>query len=123
MEEAMMLDRSYILNRFLNDIHVISDRVLHERSWIKGLGPDYRDFEEFMCQFFEVGDPMLEEYKEFGLTQEQYQILKNFRDKFDSLIDHYFHPFYFIDTPEWAEIMKMAQEVLKAFHYDHSSVL
>ncbi len=76
-----------------------------------------KEYQKRVCNFFGDGDPLLENYKEFGLTESQYLSLKKFRDSFRDFSDKYYHPYEFIDTPEWNEITEMAKEVLKAFHY------
>jgi hypothetical protein len=67
--------------------------------------------------FFGDGDPILENYRDYGLSQSQYQILKKFHDEFRTFADENDWPQEFIDTPEWAEIMGSAKDVLKAFDY------
>jgi hypothetical protein len=51
------------------------------------------------------------------LTDHQYHILKHFRDQFRIFSDENDWPPDFIDTPEWAKIMELAKDVLKAFNY------
>ena len=70
--------------------------------------------------FLVNGDPLLENHKDFGLTESQYVSLKKFRDNFRDFSDRYYHPYEFIDTPKWNEITEMAKEVLKAFHYQEA---
>ena len=108
--------RKYVLNEHLGTIYVISDEEYHRRVWING-EPIGVDFDEICCIFFEVCDPILEDYKDFFLTEAQYQILKNFRDRFDEFSSKSSWEPDFIGTPEWEEIKKMAREVLKAFDY------
>jgi len=85
-------------------------------------GPEVNDFDEAACYFFDLCDPILKKYHEYGISEEQCQILKKFRDKFEAFCDgpaveHYL-PENFINTPEWARIMEMAKEVLIAFNYE-----
>ena len=110
-------DRKYILNEHLRNIYHISDKEYQRRVWIQGKGPECDDFDETCCHFFDDGDPMLENYKDFSITDNQYQILKRFRDRFRSFSDDNYWPPEFIDTPEWNEITEMAKAVLKAFNY------
>jgi hypothetical protein len=110
-------DRKYILNEHLRNIYHISDKEYQRRVWIQGKGPECDDFDETCCHFFDDGDPMLENYKDFSITDNQYQILKRFRDRFRSFSDDNYWPPKFIDTPEWNEITEMAKTVLKAFNY------
>lgn len=67
--------------------------------------------------FFGDGAPLLERYKEFGLTKTQYLLLKNFRDKFRAFSDENNWPPEFIETTEWAEVMKLAKDVLSVFNF------
>ena len=67
--------------------------------------------------FDDIGDPLLEHYKDFWITDQQYQILKKFRDLFYRFSRENDWPHQFIDTPEWNEITERAKEVLRAFNY------
>ena len=60
----------------------------------------------------------LEHYQDFGISENQYQILKNFRDKFRIFSDNNNWPQKFINSDEWNEITEMAKEVLNAFNYE-----
>jgi hypothetical protein len=108
------IDRNQIMESFIRMIDHISNKEYQKRAWIKG---EEADFDEAVNLFFDIGDPILEDYKSFGLTESQYQLLKEFRDEFEAFSDTHHWPPEFIDTPEWARIMNMAKEVLKAFHY------
>lgn len=106
--------KKQILRSVLETIECISDKQYQKRIWIQGEGPEVDDFDETCCNFFGDGDPLLENYKDFGLTEFQYLLLKEFRDKFRDFSDHYYHPDEFIDTPEWERITNLAKDVLKA---------
>jgi hypothetical protein len=110
-------DRKYTLNEHLRNISHISDKEYQRRIWIRGEGPECDDFDETCCHFFDDGDPILDHYKDFWITENQYQILEKFRNQFDDFSRKNDWPPAFIDTPEWDEITEMAKEVLKAF--DH----
>ena len=110
-------DRKYILNQLLINISGISDIEYQKRVWIRGEGPECDDFTETVCHFFDGGDPILKNYKDYGITDRQYHLLVKFRDEFRAFSDENDWPPEFIDTPEWARIMAMAKEVLKAFNY------
>lgn len=116
-------DRKYILKEHLRNISHISDKEYQKRIWIKGEGPEVDDFDETCCNFFGDGDPILENYKEFGLTEVQYHLLKKFRDEFRAFSDENYWPPKFIDTPEWSRIVNLAKEVLKAFNYQKPILL
>jgi hypothetical protein len=111
-------DRKYILNQHLRNIASISDKNYQERIWIRGEGPEYDDFDETCCHFFDDGDPILENYKDYSISNDQYEILKKLRAKFDLFSEQNTWPAEFINTPEWTEITLMAKEVLKAFNYN-----
>ena len=110
-------NRKNILNEYLRRVYHVSDKECQRRVWIRGEGPECDDFDETCCHFFDDGDPVLENYKDFWITDGQYQVLKKFRDKFRIFSDDAYCPLKFIDTPEWDEITEMAKEVLKAFDW------
>lgn len=110
-----------ILNCVIDRIAAIADKEYQKRVWIHGKGPEVDDFDETVCHFFQEGDGVLERYKDFGLTETQYLLLKNFRDEFDHFCRgpalKYYLPQAFIDTTEWSKIVEKANEVLEAFNY------
>lgn len=106
-----------MLISFLETIEGISDLEYQKRVWIEGRGPEVDDFDETVCHFFDDGDPMLENYKAYEITDKQYHLLKNFRDEFEEFSDKHNWPPEFIETSEWKRIMNMAKEVLKSFNY------
>lgn len=113
-----------ILNFWLQQIASTADREYQKRVWIRGEGPEFDDFDETVCHFFQEGDAILENYKDFGISRNQYHLLKKFRNEFDSFVTgsmSEYPPEKFIDTPEWEKIMGMAKEVLKVFNYDKES--
>ena len=110
-------DRRYVLDQFLNCIFGISDLEYQKRVWIRGEGPECDDFDETVCYFFDICDFILNKYPEYGIKDEQYELLKKFRDDFRFFEENNFWPPEFMDSPEWAEIMEKAKEVLKAFNF------
>jgi len=108
-------DKKQILEEFLQNIYRISNKEYQNRIWIEGAGPECHDFDEAVNAFFGDGEPILENYQNYGLSQIQYRILKKLRDEFRIFADNNDLPEEFIDTPEWAQIMDSAKEVLKAF--------
>lgn len=110
-------DRRQILNSVLETIEGISKKEYQKRVWILGEGPEVDDFDETCRNFFGEGDPILQNYKEFGLTESQYLILKKFRDSLRVFSNKNYWPPEFIDTMEWARIMDLAKDVLKAFNF------
>ncbi len=117
----MEINRNQILISVLETIKGISDKEYQKRVWILGQGPECDDFDETCCHFFGDGDPLIENYQDFDISENQYKVLKRFRDKFRFFSDENNWPQDFIDTPEWKEIMDMAGEVLTAFNYKKSS--
>jgi len=109
--------KKYIVYEYLRIIHHISDKQYQKRAWINGEPPG-TDFDETVCQFADIGDPILENYQDFGITDSQYQILRKFRDVFGAFWEENGWPPKFINTPEWNEITEMAKEVLKYFNYE-----
>lgn len=55
------------LNSFIKIISNVSDKEYQKRAWIKG---EAADFDENVCLFFDLGDPVLKNYKAFGVTRE-----------------------------------------------------
>ena len=110
-------DREYILNEYLRIIHIISDKDYQRRVWILG-EPIGSDFDEICCLILDdIGNPILDQYKDFGVTDVQYYILKKFQDHFRVFSEEHSYEPLFIDTSEWNEIVEMAKDVLQAFHY------
>jgi hypothetical protein len=118
----MEINRKEVVKGFLHNLYRISNKEYQKRVWIRGAGPECHDFDEAVNDFFGDGDPILENYRIYGLSQVQYQLLKKFRDKFRVFSDENDWPPEFIDSPEWAEIMDLAKEVLKAFNFPLSAV-
>ncbi len=117
----MYINRKQILQSFLDNLYRISNKEYQKRIWIQGKGPEVHDFDEAVCDFFGDGDPILKHYQEYGITDKNYLLLKEFRDQFQAFSDEHDWPEEFIDTPEWARIMAMAENVLKAFNYQKNN--
>lgn len=107
-------DRNQIMEAFLRMVDHISDKEYQKRAWIGG---EEADFDEAVCLFFGDGDPILENYKDFRITETQYKTLKKLRDAFRIFADKNDFPEEFIETPEWENIMNLAKSVLKSFNY------
>lgn len=108
-------DKRYMLNEFFRHLSHIQDKEYQTRIWIKNQGPECQAFDDAVCDFFDIGDPILDNYKTFGITEVQCEALRKFRNAFKLFSNEHDFPEEFIDTPEWGRIMKMAKEVLKAF--------
>ncbi len=113
----MEINRKQVVEEFLNNLYRISDKEYQRRIWIEGTGPECHDFDEAVNDFFGDGEPILENYQDYGLSQNQYRLLKKFHDDFRIFADNNDFPENFIDTPEWERIMDLAKGVLKAFNY------
>jgi hypothetical protein len=111
-------DKRQILNGFIDIFTRIASKEYQKRIWVDGEGPEVDDFDNTVNDFFVECDSILENYKDFGITENQYLILKKFRDRFRNFSNENNWPQEFIDTPEWEKITKMAQEILKAFNYN-----
>ncbi len=111
------------LGSFIENIAHISDGRYQKRVWIKNEGPECEDIDDALCDFFDDGDPILEEHKDFGITKTQYKFLIALREKLDSFIDEYgvfaqeMPTENLIKLPEWKQIMNLAKDVLKAFDF------
>jgi hypothetical protein len=118
----MMTDkiRKQILEGFIDIFTRIASKEYQKRVWINGVGPEVDDFDDTVCDFFQESDSIIENYKDFGITEDQYHYLKNFYAVFRAFADQNNWPPKFIDSLEWDRITKMAQKVLQSFHYKKS---
>jgi hypothetical protein len=110
-------ERENTLNDYIRLISHFQDKDYQTRIWIRGEGPECQGFDDAVCDFFDIGDPILEDYKDFEITEDQYKQLKKLRKKFQAFVDENDLPQEFIDTFDWEKIMEMAKNVLKAFNY------
>lgn len=94
-----------------------ADREYQNRVWIRGEGPECGDFSEFINIFFDTGEPVLENHKGYGLSDDQYRLLAGFAKELDAFLDFTRGkwPQEFLRTPEWKKVMSMAKEVLQSF--------
>src|SRR5690606_25199154 len=99
-------DKRYMLNEFLKHLSHIQDKEYQQRVWIRGEGPEIDDFGETINNFSDLGDPILEKYREFGITEAQHRLLISFQKEFKAFYDEQEMPEEFIDTPEWGRIME-----------------
>jgi hypothetical protein len=113
----MHIEKKQILRSLLDNAAAISDKNYQKRVWIEGKGPECDNFDDTVCDFFGDGNPIIDNYKDFELTERQRDILITFRDAFREFSDHHDWPPLFIDTPEWTHITEMAQEVLREFRH------
>lgn len=111
-------DRAQVLFKFLSAIRSIADKNYQKDTWICAEDPEVDDFTERGCDIFDDSNLILEKYSEYGITEEQYALLKKFRDAFEVFAGNNHWPPFFIDTPEWTEIREMAKQILKAFNLE-----
>lgn len=111
------INRKQIMETFMRILDHISDKDYQKRVWIRGEGPEVDDFDETVCHFFQEGDGIIEDCQEFGITREQNQLLKKFRDEFEKFSDNNDFPEKFIDTPEWEKIRETSKKLLKSFSH------
>ncbi|MBS0622464.1 MAG: hypothetical protein JSR80_05865 [Verrucomicrobia bacterium] len=114
-------EKEYLLNEYLRNISHILDKEYQKRVWIRQEGPECQAFDDAVCDFFDIGDPILDEYKDFGITDSQHRLLIKFRNQFREFCREHDFPEEFMDGPEWAQIMDHAKEVLRAFNYHQKS--
>jgi hypothetical protein len=108
-------NRKDILNGFLGTIKSISDIEYQRRAWIRGEPPG-TDFDETVNNYSLDAEGILEHYKDFKITEIEFQILKKFDERFRDFYRRNNWPQRFIDTPEWGKITEMAKEILKEFN-------
>ncbi len=108
--------KKQILNSILDLVLDFSNKQYQKNAWIKGEMPGYA-FDDSVCDFFGSCNPVLENHKDFGISNEQFSLLKKFRDEFKAFTDDNSWPPFFIDTPEWAKIIENSKEVLAIFNY------
>ena|SRR3990167_6944741 len=118
MNKNIIRIRKQILDSFLENLSGISNKEYQKRIWIEGRGPECDDFTETVCDFFDLGEYIFNNYKDYNITDSQQELLERFRKEFRAFSDKNDFPEEFIDTPEWERIMNLAKEVLKAFNYN-----
>ena len=111
-------EKKHTLNEFLRCIAHLQDKEYQSRVWIRNEGPECQAFDDAVCDFFDIGDPILKDYRGFGITETQYQVLLKLRNAFEGFSDEYDLPVEFISSSEWRKIMEMAKEVLEVFNYE-----
>lgn len=109
-------NRKDILNGLLETIKSISDLEYQRRAWIWGEPPG-TDFDETVNNYSLDAEGILKDYKNFEITEIEFQILKKFDEQFRDFYGKNNWPEQFIDTEEWTKIIKLAKEVLKVFNY------
>jgi hypothetical protein len=115
-------NRKQILDQFLKNISYLSNRSYQKRVWVLAEGPECGDIDDVVCDFFDDGDPILENYKEFAITENQLKILRDLHNKLRVFTDTFavYSPNKSTDNlikmSEWHEICFLAKRVSDAFH-------
>jgi hypothetical protein len=119
----MNTHKKQIPRGFLDIIWGISSKEYQKRVWIEGKGPECDDFDDTVCNFFQLGEPIFDDYKKFAITDSQYCLLKKFWIEFNAFVDSEKREYLekdFINSPEWTNITDIAKEILQKFHYQKS---
>jgi hypothetical protein len=117
------VNKKQILDGFIENIACISDRKYQERVWVQAEGPECDDIDDTVCNFFDE-DFILEKYRDFGITESQYKLLRILHKRLRTFTDTFgvYSPHKstekLIQLPEWTEITEMAKQILKAFNYN-----
>ena len=120
----MTADRESVLKSFLETVALISDKAHQERTWVKGEGPECYDMDEAYNDFFDLGEPIIDEYIKYKLTEVQYKLVVKLRDKLNKFDNIYTCPKDYkseeehINLPMWQEIRDLAKKVCKSFNYE-----
>lgn len=116
--------RQQILEEFLKNIERLSDEIYQERVWVRTEGPECNDIDDAICDFFDDGDPILEKYKEYGISENQHQLLMILHKKLRKFADTFgiYSPEKstekLIQLPQWQEIREISKNVLNAFNFN-----
>ncbi len=115
-------DKKQTVDSFIENIACMSDKEYQERVWVRSEGPECDDIDDTICDFFDE-DYVLKKYKDFGITERQYELLMKLHDKLRSFTDTY--GVYssekstekLIELPKWQEIRDISKNVLQAFNF------
>lgn len=116
------MNKKQVLESFLANIACLSDRDYQERVWVRAEGPECDDIDDTVCDFFDESY-VLEKYKDFGITDSQYQLLMTLYDKLRIFTDEFkvYSPEKYttqlIQLPQWQEIIAISKNVLRSFNY------
>lgn len=114
------------LYSFIENIACISDEKYQERVWVRAEGPECDDIDDTVCDFFDDGNPILAEYKDFEITESQYKLLMSLHAKLRKFTDTFgvYSPEKstekLIKLPQWQEIREISKKVIKAFNFKKS---
>lgn len=118
-----------VLEGMLSVIEKISNVQFQQKAWVENKVHQYAFFEETMHQLFddyELAD-ILNNYKLYGISNEQYKILNEFYKVLDRYSDEKMSwlqttdPKQVLADSRWHEVQKMAKGVLKAFNFQSNA--
>lgn len=115
------IEKKQIIQSILTTISHAADKNYQQRVWINAEGPECEDFDDFVDIILHENGALIEKYKNFGLSKNQYEILSSFQNAllaFSNGKGLKLLPEEFINSSEWNEIVEIAQNVLRAFNYD-----
>jgi len=113
--------RHVFLQCFLKNLQHIADRKYQKRVWVLREGDEVEDLDDAICDFFDDGDLILDEYESYGISKDQRQKLLELRNALDIFIeknkvfDSMFTSEFLTALPQWDDITKKAQGILKTF--------
>jgi len=114
-------NKKQLLDSFIHNIACLSDKKYQERIWVRSEGPEFDDIDDTVCDFFDDGNPILEKYAEYGITEIQYKSvallyskLRKFTDTFQ-VYSRLKSTEQLIELPQWQEIREESKNVLKLF--------
>ena len=70
--------RKKILEEFLYNLHIISNKSYQKRVWIEAKGPEVHSFDNAVCDFFDLGEYIFDNYEGYNITEQQQKILDKF---------------------------------------------
>lgn len=108
--------KEHTFKEYLRLISHISDKEHQRRIWVRREGPECQAFDDAVCDFFDIGDLIINSYNEFEITKRQLDVLLKFREEFRKFTETHDSPQEFIDSADWTKITEMAKKVLKVFH-------
>lgn len=120
--------KKQILESFLENVCIISDEKYQQRIWVRAEGPEFGDIDDVVCDFFDNGESILEKYKEFGINENQYNLLIELKNKLRDFTDTFgvYSPVKstekLIQLPRWGEIRDLARKVIIAFNYQKKRI-
>ncbi len=112
------IEKRNIMELMLDTIGRMADEQYQWRIWVRGEGPEVDSFDEALDTYSPLQELVLGQPDTFGLTTSQFQSLREYQNKLSAFVDKNDFPELFIDTPEWKEIMVLADKVLDAFGWN-----